>query len=41
MTSLHPLTTLLAQTERERDLALADHLRAQRSWGVGSVTGEK
>ena len=29
MTSLQPLVALLAQTERQRDLALADHLKAQ------------
>ena len=41
MTSLHPLTTLLAQTERERDLALADHLRAQTAHSTAEAQAEQ
>ena len=41
MTSLHPLTTLLAQTERERDLALADHLRAQTAHSTAEAQTEQ
>jgi flagellar protein FliJ len=41
MTSLHPLTTLLAQTERERDLALADHLRAQAAHRTAEAQAEQ
>lgn len=41
MTSLHPLTTLLAQTERERDLALASHLRAQTAHSSATAQAEQ
>ena len=41
MTSLHPLTTLLAQTERERDMALADHLRAQVAHSAAEAQAEQ
>ena len=41
MTSLHPLTTLLAQTERERDLALADQLRAQTAHSAAEAQAEQ
>ena len=41
MTSLHPLTTLLAQTERERDLALAEHLRAQTAHSAAVAQAEQ
>jgi flagellar protein FliJ len=41
MTSLHPLTTLLAQTERERDMALADQLRAQTAHSAAVAQAEQ
>ncbi len=41
MNSLHPLTTLLAQTERERDLALADQLRAQNAHSAAVAQAEQ
>jgi flagellar protein FliJ len=41
MTSLHPLTTLLAQTERERDMALADHQRAQTAHSAAQAQAEQ
>ena len=41
MTSLHPLTTLLAQTERERDMALANHLRAQTAHSAAEAQAEQ
>ena len=41
MTSLHPLTTLLAQTERERDIALADQLRAQTAHSAAVAQAEQ
>ncbi len=41
MTSLHPLTTLLAQTERERDMALANHLRAQTAHSAAVAQAEQ
>ena len=41
MNSLHPLTTLLAQTERERDLALADHHRAMAADNAAATQAEQ
>lgn len=41
MNSLHPLTTLLAQTERERDIALADHQRALTADHAATVQTEQ
>ena len=41
MTSMHPLTTLLAQTERERDIALVDHQRAQATNSAAAAQAEQ
>jgi flagellar protein FliJ len=41
MNSLHPLTTLLAQAERERDMALADQMRAQSAHSAAVAQAEQ
>ena len=41
MTTLQPLVALLAQTERQRDLALADHLKAQSARDAAQTQAEQ
>jgi flagellar FliJ protein len=41
MTNLPPLTALLAQSERQRDLALADQLKAQTVHGAAKAQAEQ
>ena len=41
MTNLQPLTALLAQSERQRDLALADQLKAQNAHAAAQVQAEQ
>ncbi len=41
MTNLQPLTALLAQSERQRDLALADQLKAQTASDAAAAQAEQ
>ena len=41
MTSLQPLVALLAQSERQRDLALADHMKAQNLRDAAQTQAEQ
>jgi flagellar FliJ protein len=41
MTNLQPLTALLAQTERQRDLALADQMKAQSASDAAQAQAEQ
>jgi flagellar protein FliJ len=41
MTNMQPLTVLLAQTERQRDMALADQMKAQSTSNAAQAQAEQ